>query len=62
MDYTQWASPIPVSLDQPFLILLVYSLWIVVPTFIVAQLGKDLVASLNFADAQSKKISSGKKQ
>nr|XP_047743641.1 hypothetical protein JR316_0011585 [Psilocybe cubensis]KAH9476016.1 hypothetical protein JR316_0011585 [Psilocybe cubensis] len=37
-------------------------LWIVVPTFIVAQFAKDLVDTLNFADAQSKKISSAKKQ
>ena len=37
-------------------------LWIVFPSFIVYKLGKDLVSSLNFADAQAKKISSGKKQ
>ena len=33
-----------------------FSLWIVVPTIIVAQLGKDLVESLNFAAEQSKKL------
>jgi hypothetical protein len=39
----------------------IFSLWIVVPSFIVAQFGKDLVKSLNFAAQQSEKMSSGKK-
>ncbi|KJA22547.1 hypothetical protein HYPSUDRAFT_40935 [Hypholoma sublateritium FD-334 SS-4] len=37
-------------------------LWIVVPTFIMIQLGKDLVESLNFASEKSAKVASGKTQ
>ncbi|KAF8908123.1 hypothetical protein CPB84DRAFT_1959313 [Gymnopilus junonius] len=47
--------------DLLLLWILPNGLWIVVPTFIVLRLGKDLASSLNFADAQAKKISSGKK-
>ena len=39
----------------------IFSLWIVVPSFVVVQFGKDLAKSLNFAAQQSEKISSGKK-
>jgi len=37
-------------------------LWIVVPTFIVVQLGKDLIESLDFASQKSAKVTSGKIQ
>ena len=39
-----------------------YRLWIVVPTFIVLQLGKDLAESLNFAARASQKISTEKRK
>ena len=39
-----------------------YRLWIVVPAFIVLQLGKDLVESLNVAARVSQKISANKKK
>jgi len=37
-------------------------LWIVVPSFIVLQLGRDLAESLNFAERESSKISSNKRK
>ncbi|KAF4610077.1 hypothetical protein D9613_010469 [Agrocybe pediades] len=46
--------------DLFFLWIIPNGLWIVVPTFIVIRLGKDLINSLNFADAQSKKLATGK--
>jgi len=46
--------------DLLLLWILPNGLWIVVPSFIILRLGKDLANSLNFADAQLKKISSGK--
>jgi len=36
--------------------------WIVVPTFVVLQFGKDLAESLNFAARESRKISTNKKK
>jgi len=44
-----------------FLAQSLFSLWILVPSFIVAQFGKDLAKSLDFAAQQTEKISSGKK-
>jgi hypothetical protein len=48
--------------DVVFLWILPNGMWIVVPTFIVLQLGKDLAESLNFAARESRKISTNKKK
>ncbi|PPQ99408.1 hypothetical protein CVT24_005395 [Panaeolus cyanescens] len=45
-----------------FLWIIPNGLWIVVPSFIVYQLGKDLSQSLNFAARQQVKLSNGKRQ
>jgi hypothetical protein len=42
------------------LTMVVRSFWLVVPSFIVWRLGKDLVADLNLAHAASVKAASGK--
>jgi hypothetical protein len=39
-----------------------YRFWIVVPFFIVLQLGRDLAESLNFAERESSKISANKRK
>lgn len=49
-------------LSKRLLSIVVYRLWIVVPTFIVLQFGKDLVNSLTFADKAASKLSTLKSQ
>jgi len=48
--------------DLVFLWIVPNGLWIVVPTFIVLQLGKDLTESLTFAARESQKISAAKRK
>ena len=58
--YTKWVHSLSLPSCLHALMTLLYRLWIVVPTFIVLQLGKDLTESLTFAARESKKISAGK--